>query len=104
MYPSNRSLNIPRACPGHLTSFSAREGGELTNLAFSLPGVGHLITTHRGVGNLIARLGFILRVAVIPRGVTGALTFKIKERACFVFLAAMFIFRGLLVQGLEPRF
>ena len=35
--------------------------------------------------------------------------FKIKERACFVFLAAMFIFRargtcGLLVQGLEPRF
>ena len=35
--------------------------------------------------------------------------FKIKERACFVFLAAMFIFRargtcGLLVQSLEPRF
>ena len=35
--------------------------------------------------------------------------FKIKERACFVFLAALFIFCargtcGLLVQGLEPRF
>ena len=30
MYQSNRSLNIPpRAYPGHLTSFPAREGGNL---------------------------------------------------------------------------
>ena len=39
MYQSNRSFNIPpRACPGHLTSFPAREGGNLINLVF--PGAG----------------------------------------------------------------
>ena len=38
----------PRAYPGHLTSFPAREGGNLINLVY--PGVGHLITTHRGWG------------------------------------------------------
>ena len=36
----------------------------MMNLVF--PGVGHLITTHRGVGNLTASLDFILRVALIP--------------------------------------
>ena len=48
MYQSNRSLNIPlpRAYPGHLTSFPSREGGNLMNLVF--PGAGNLITTHRG--------------------------------------------------------
>ena len=36
MYQSNRSLNIPpKACPGRLTSFPAREGG-------------NLMATHRG--------------------------------------------------------
>ena len=34
--------------PGHLTSFPAREGGNLMNLVS--PGIGHLITTHRGWG------------------------------------------------------
>ena len=35
MYQSNRSFNIPpRAYPGHLTSFLAREGGNLINLVF----------------------------------------------------------------------
>ena len=36
----------PPAYPGHLTSFPAREGGDLMNLVF--PGAGNLITTHRG--------------------------------------------------------
>ena len=47
MYQSNRSFNIPhpRAYPGQLTSFPAREGG-----------------------NLIASLDFMFRVALIPRG------------------------------------
>ena len=47
-YQSNRSLNIPRAFPWHLTSFAAREGGNLINLVF--PRAEHLITTHRGWG------------------------------------------------------
>ena len=34
----------PRAYPGHLTSFPAREGGNLMNLVF--PGAGNLITTN----------------------------------------------------------
>ena len=38
----------PQAYPVHLTSFPAREGGNLINLVF--PGAGHLITTHRGWG------------------------------------------------------
>ena len=39
MYQSNRSFNIPpRAYPGYLTSFPAREGGNLINLVF--PGAG----------------------------------------------------------------
>ena len=37
----------PRAYPGHLPSFTAREGG---NDELGLPGAGHLITTHRGWG------------------------------------------------------
>ena len=45
MYPSNRSLNIhppplphpSQACPGHLTSFPAQEGGNLMNDELSLP-------------------------------------------------------------------
>ena len=68
MYQSNRSFNIlpPRAYPGHLTYFSAREGGNLMNLVF--PGAGHLITTHRGWG--IWLLASILcYVALIPCGV-----------------------------------
>ena len=48
-------------------SFPAREGGNLMNFVF--PGTGHLITTHRGWGNLIASLDFMLRVALIPRDV-----------------------------------
>ena len=40
---------------GHLTPLPAWEGG-------------HLITTHRGVGNLIASLHFMLPVALIPHG------------------------------------
>ena len=55
----------PRAYPGHLTSFTAREGG---NDELGLPGAGHLITT-QVVGNLTARLDFMLRVALMPRGV-----------------------------------
>ena len=58
MYQSNRGFNItlpPRAYPGHLTPFPAREGG-------------HLITTHRGLGNLIANIDVMLRVTLIPRG------------------------------------
>ena len=59
MYQSNRSLNIPapppEAYPGHLTSFPAREAGICSLLI--------------GVGNLIASLDFMLRVALIPRGV-----------------------------------
>ena len=43
------SLNIStRAYPVHLTSFAAREGGNLMNLVFL--GSGHLIATHRGWG------------------------------------------------------
>ena len=58
----------PRAYPGHLTSFPAREGENLMNLVF--PAAGYLITTHRGGGgNLIASLDFMLRIALIPRGV-----------------------------------
>ena len=42
MYQSNRSFNIPpRAYPGHLTFFPAREGGNLINLVF--PGAGSLL-------------------------------------------------------------
>ena len=49
MYHSNRSFNIPpRAYPGHLTPFLAREGG-------------NLIITHRGWGILIADLDVMLR-------------------------------------------
>ena len=57
MYQLNRSFNIPPppAYPGHLTPFPAREGG-------------NLITTHRGVGNLITSLDIMLRVVLIPRG------------------------------------
>ena len=50
MYQSNRSLNIPRAYPGYLTSSPTREGENLMNLVF--PGTDPLITTHRGWGKL----------------------------------------------------
>ena len=53
LLPTNVSVKSklkhpPRAYPGHLASFAAREGGNLMNLV-SL-GAGHLITTHRGWG------------------------------------------------------
>ena len=67
MYQSNRSFNIPpRAYPGHLTSFPAREGGNLINLVFPGQAFDHYLL---GVGNLIASLDFMLRVVLIPRGV-----------------------------------
>ena len=66
MYRSNRSLNIPRAYPGHLTSFPAREGGNLINLVFPWWAFDHYSL---GVGNLIASLDFMLPVPLIPRGV-----------------------------------
>ena len=56
----------PRAYPGHLTSFPAREGGNLMNLVF--PGAGHLITTHRGWGIwLLASISCY--ITLIPGGV-----------------------------------
>ena len=45
----------PGHTPGIWRLFPAREGG-------------HLITTHRGLGNLIASLDVMLRVSLIPRG------------------------------------
>ena len=60
------STSPPRACPGHLTSFPARKGGNLINLVFPGAGFDHYSL---GVGNLIASLDFMLRVALIPRGV-----------------------------------
>ena len=40
MYQANRSFNKPpRAYPGHLTSFPAREGGNLINLVFLGAGI-----------------------------------------------------------------
>ena len=42
-------------------SFAAREWGNFMNLVFA--GVGHLIATHRVVGNLIVSFDFILRRA-----------------------------------------
>ena len=56
----------PRAYPGHLTSFPAREGGNLINLVFPGRAFDHYSL---GVGNLTASLDFKLRVALIPRGV-----------------------------------
>ena len=64
MYRSNRSFNIPPGIPRAFDVFSCPGGRE------SLPGGGHLITTHAlGVENLIASLDFMLRVALIPPGV-----------------------------------
>ena len=74
MYQSHRSFNIPspphppRAYPGHLTSFPAREEFYLW--------AGHLITTHRGWG---IRSLASLRVALIPRGVNHGGEFKTKD-------------------------
>ena len=69
MYQSNRSLNIPPpGITGHLTSFPAREGGrEFDEL--SLPQGGAFDHYSKGVGNLIASFDFMLRAALIPRGV-----------------------------------
>ena len=59
------STSPPLAYPGHLTSFPAREGGNLINLVFP----GRAFDRYSwGVGNLIASLDFMLRVALIPRG------------------------------------
>ena len=68
MYQSNQSLKIPPPghTPGILTSFDAREGGNLMNLVF--PGAGHLITTHRGWG-IWSLASISYYVALIPRGV-----------------------------------
>ena len=68
MYQSNRSFNLPppRAYPGHLMSFPAQEGGNLINLVFPGWAFDHYSL---GVGNLIASFDFMLRVALIPRGV-----------------------------------
>ena len=58
----------PRAYPGHLTSFRAREGGrEFDEL--SLPRGGAFDHYSYGASNLIASLDFILRVSLNPRGV-----------------------------------
>ena len=47
MYQSNRSLNIlPPGIPQAFDVFSCPGGREFDEL--SLPGVGHLITAHRG--------------------------------------------------------
>ena len=50
MYQSNRSLNIPPppGIPRAFDVFSCPGGREFDEL--SLPGVGHLITAHRGWG------------------------------------------------------
>ena len=56
----------PRANPGHLTSFPTWEGGNLIYLVFPGTGIWSLLI---GVGNLIASLDFMLRVALIPWGV-----------------------------------
>ena len=47
-------------------SFPAREGGNLINLVFPGRAFDHYSL---GVGDLIASLNFMLRVALIPRGV-----------------------------------
>ena len=68
MYQSNRSLNIPP--PGISRAFdvfSCPEGREFDEL--SLPGGGEFDLYSYGVGNLIASLDFMFRVALIPRGV-----------------------------------
>ena len=65
MYQSNRSLNIPLAYPGYLTSFAARaRGREFDELI--LPWGRAFDHYSQGVGNLIVSLDFILRVALIP--------------------------------------
>ena len=64
MYQSNRSLNIP---PGHtlgIWRLSCPRGREFDEL--SLPGGGAFDHYSQGVGNLIASLNFILRIALIP--------------------------------------
>ena len=48
MYQSNRSLNIPPGIPRAFDVFSYPGGREFD--ALSLPGDGHLITTHWGWG------------------------------------------------------
>ena len=48
MYQSNRSLNIPPGIPRAFDVCSCSRGREFDEL--SLPGDGHLITTHRGRG------------------------------------------------------
>ena len=66
MYQSNRSLNIPPppGIPRAFDVFSCPRGRELDEL--SLPGGGAFDHYSYGVGDLIASLDFILRVALIP--------------------------------------
>ena len=65
MYQSNRSLNIPPGIARAFDVFSCPRGREFDEL----PGGGAFDHYSLGVGNLIASLDFILRVALIPRGV-----------------------------------
>ena len=65
MYRSDRSFNISPP-PGHTTSFPAREGGIWLTWSSRGRAFDHYSL---GVGNLIACLDFMLRVALIPRGV-----------------------------------
>ena len=60
------STSPPRAYPGHLTSFPAREEGIWLTKSSRGRAFDHYSL---GVGNLIASLDFMLRVALIPRGV-----------------------------------
>ena len=53
--PVKSKLPSPRAIPGHLTSFPAREGENLFNLVFPGRAFDHYSL---GVGNLIASLDF----------------------------------------------
>ena len=64
MYQSNRSLNIPPGIPRAFDVFSCPRGREFDEL--SLPGGGAFDHYSQGVGNLIASLNFVLRVALIP--------------------------------------
>ena len=59
------STSPPPGIPRTFDAFSCPGGREFDEL--SPLGGGHLMTTH-GVGNLIASLDFMLRVALIPRG------------------------------------
>ena len=74
MYRSNRSLNIPpEAYPGHLTSFAAREGGNLINLVFLGTGIWSL---------LIGVISFPGLLWTKPKARSGQIQFALRDR-CF---------------------